>query len=163
MPSPVTGGGVILACAPKGSPVYAFKAGGSGLLTDDALAWKSQERSPVTSDVSTPAFYDGDFFIMKEERVASLSRVEPATGRVKWTAELPGRRKYEASPSAADGKVYIMNFGGEVTVIDAARGEVLGTVAMGEEGDDATRSTIPIAHGRLFIRTNGKLYAVGRP
>lgn len=162
VPSPVTGGGVILACAPKGSPVYAFKAGGSGLLADDAPAWKSPERSPVTSDVSTPAFYDGDFFVMKEERVASLSRVEPATGRVKWTAELPGRRKYEASPTAADGRVYVMNFAGEVAVIDAARGQVLGTVAMGEEGDDATRSTIPVAHGRLFIRTNGKLYAVGR-
>ena len=41
MPSPVAGGGVVLACAPKGSPVYAFKSGAKGTLDDSGLAWKS--------------------------------------------------------------------------------------------------------------------------
>jgi len=41
VPSPVSGGGVVLACAPKGSPVYAFKAGAKGKQDDSVLAWKA--------------------------------------------------------------------------------------------------------------------------
>ncbi|PYI82091.1 MAG: hypothetical protein DME26_18675, partial [Verrucomicrobia bacterium] len=39
VPSPVAGGGVALACAPKGSPVYALKLDSKGTLTDTDLAW----------------------------------------------------------------------------------------------------------------------------
>src|SRR5678815_4944796 len=41
VPSPVTGGGVVLACGPKGSPVFACKAGAKGPQDDSGLAWKS--------------------------------------------------------------------------------------------------------------------------
>ena len=34
--------------------------------------------------------------------------------------------------------------------------------AMGDQGDDMTRSTIVAAHGQLFIRTNKKLYCIGK-
>jgi hypothetical protein len=47
--------------------VYAVKAGGNGVLNDSALAWKSNERE-VSSDVPTPLFYDGDFFILSDGR-----------------------------------------------------------------------------------------------
>ena len=36
-----------------------------------------------------------------------LTRVEAATGKVQWSIELPGRKKYEASPTGADGKLYL--------------------------------------------------------
>ena len=55
-----------------------------------------------------------------------------------------------------------MNFGGDVTVVDAEKGQVLNTIAMGDEGDNQTRSSISIAHGQLFIRTNKKLYCVAK-
>jgi len=89
-------------------------------------------------------------------------RVSPADGKVKWTVEYPGRKKYESSPTGADGKIYTMDFAGNVVVVDMAKGEVLNTVAMGEPGDDMTRSTIAAAHGQLFIRTNSKLFCVGK-
>jgi outer membrane protein assembly factor BamB len=111
--------------------------------------------------VPTPLFYDGDFFILSDGR-KNISRVEPATGNVKWTVALPGRRKFEASPTAADGKIYAMNFAGEVVVVDAANGTILSHIPMGDEGDDLTRSAIPVAAGQLFIRTNHKLYCVGK-
>ena len=159
VPSPVAGGGVVLACAPKGSPVYAIKAGGNGLLKDSAIAWKSDQKREISSDVPTPLFFENDFFILSDVR-KNLSRVDPATGNVKWTVELPGRRKFEASPTGADGKIYLLNFSGEVVVVEAAKGAILSTIAMGEEGDDMTRSTIAVAQGQLFIRTNHKLWCV---
>ena len=161
VPSPVAGDGIILACAPKGDPIYAVKAGASGTLKQDEIAWKSEKQSKVTSDVPTPLFYDGDFFVLSDNRKA-LSRVEPKTGNVKWSIETPGRKKYEASPTAADGKIYIMNFAGDVSVIDAAKGEILRTIPMGDEGDDMTRASIPIAQNQLFIRTNKRLYCIGK-
>ncbi len=33
---------------------------------------------------------------------------------------------------------------------------------MGDEGDDMTRSSIVTASGQLFIRTNRKLYCIGK-
>jgi len=160
VPSAVAGDGIILACAPKGSPVYAIKAGGSGALGDSAVAWKSDQQRAVSSDVPTPLFYQGDFFVLSDLR-KSLSRIEPRTGQVKWSLETPGRAKYEASPTGADGKIYLMNFKGEVVVVDAGKGEVLRTIPMGDEGDDMTRSSVAVAQGQLFIRTNQKLWCIG--
>lgn len=161
VPSAVFGDGIILASAPKNSPVYALKAGGKGVLTDAAIAWKSDPRENLTSDVATPLFMDGDFFILKEQRGA-LSRVEPKSGKIKWSVPLPGSKKYEVSPTGGDGKIYCMNFAGDVVVVDAAQGAILNATPMGEAGDDMIRSSISISQGRLFIRTNGKLYCVGK-
>lgn len=159
--SPAAGAGIVLACAPKGSPVYAIAAGANGKLSDGDFAWKGDPQQGVTSDVPTPLFYDGDFFIWSDVK-KSLARVEPKNGNVKWTVKIPGSSKFEASPAGADGKVYGMNFKGEVVVVDASKGEILSTAAMGEEGDDSTRSSIAIAAGQLFIRTNSKLFCVGK-
>jgi outer membrane protein assembly factor BamB len=88
--------------------------------------------------------------------------VKPATGEILWTLELPGRKKYETSPTGADGKVYIMNFGGDVLVVDADTGKVVHQAAMGEDGDDATRSSIAASNGQLFVRTNSRLFCIGK-
>jgi outer membrane protein assembly factor BamB len=160
VPSPVAGSGVVLACAPKNDPVYAIRLGGNGQLDDSAIAWKSEAKS-VTSDVPTPAFAEGDFFIQSETR-RMIWRVSPENGRVKWAVELPGRKRYEASPTVVDGKIYTMDFGGNVVIVDATKGEVINTIAMGESGDDNTRSSIAVAHGQIFIRTDSKLFCVGK-
>lgn len=161
VPSPVAGDGVILVCAPKKDPVYAVKAGGSGNLGPAGLLWNSSENREVTSDVPTPLFYQGDFFVLSDG-AKNLARVEPKTGKVKWMTPTPGRAKYEASPTGADGKIYLQSFAGEVVVVDARDGKILSSVMMGEAGDNETRSTVVAAYGQLFIRTNTKLYCVGK-
>ncbi len=163
VPSPVAGDGVVLLCAPKNSPVYALPTDKSGQLRDSELFWVSRNERNITSDVPTPAFYDGDFFILSKNRRA-LTRVEPKSGKAKWSTRLKSRKKLEASPLAADGKIYLLNFDGEVTVVNAAKGDVLSVIPMEDKdklGEDAIRSSIIAAHGKLFIRTNSKLYCVG--
>lgn len=161
VPSPVAGDGIILACAPKKDPIYAVNAGGTGTLKDDSLAWISDDAEDVASDVPTPAFYDGDFFVLNDLR-GKLSRVVPKTGKVKWSIKTPGRRKYEASPLAADGKIYLVNFDGQVSIVNADDGEILNTISMAEPAENPVRSTISAAHGNLFIRTSDKLYCIGK-
>jgi outer membrane protein assembly factor BamB len=159
VPSPIASEDVILVCAPKRDPIYAIKAGGAGLLNDRAVAWVSTETRELSSDVPTPAYYQNDFFILSDVRKA-LSRVEPKTGKSKWSIELPGQYKYEASPLAADGKIYLMNFAGDVLVINAENGEIISKIPMGSGSDNLTRSAIVAAHGQLFIRTNSELYCI---
>ena len=162
VPSPVAGGGVVLACAPKRGPVFAIAAGKSGLLDRQAVVWETDSPSKVSADVPTPAFYDGDFFIMNDIQ-RTLSRVDARTGKVKWQLAMPGRGKYEASPLAADGKIYLIDFLGEVAVVDAGKGELINKVSMDDPADDeVVRSSVVAAHGQLFIRTTRRLYCVGR-
>ena len=160
VPSVVTGGDVLLASAPKGAPIYAFKPGGKGQLDDSCVAWKSQERE-VSTDVATPLFYQGKFYVLNGER-RTIARVDPATGKADWIGDLESRIKIESSPVGADGKIYFQNFRGEVFVVAAAdQFKLLHKAAMGDEEDDQTRASIAAAQGELFIRTAHKLYCVG--
>jgi outer membrane protein assembly factor BamB len=161
VPSPVAGNGIILACAPKGSPVYAFKAGAKGTQTDSVLAWKSSERE-VSSDVATPLFYKGKFYILRGEQRPTISRVDPTTGKVEWMGEIENRTKIESSPTGADDKIYFQNFHGDVFVVGTGDSfKLISTVPMGDEGDSQNRSSIAAAAGQLFIRTGHTLYCVG--
>jgi len=162
VPSPVAAGNIVLACAPKNDPIYAIRVKGTGVYDDRSIAWVSRDIKEVSSDVPTPAYYDGDFFVLSDLR-QHLSRVEPQTGKVKWSIETPGRRKYEASPLAADGKIYIIDHSGEVAIVNAANGDILKQIPMDKpSGQQFVRASITAAHGQLFIRTTNKLYCVGK-
>jgi len=160
IPSPVSGAGVTLICGPKGEPVYAFKLGLRGTVDDSALAWKSTERE-VSTDVSTPLFYNGRFFVLNTDR-KTLARVDPSNGRVEWMGDLGSRAKIEASPTGADGKIYFQNHSGEAFVVSAGNEfKILHWTRMGQSDDRDTRSSIAVSGGNLFIRTDGTLYCVG--
>jgi len=160
VPSPVAGGGVALACAPKGSPIYAVKLGQKGNLDDTAISWKSPERD-ISSDVSTPLFYQGRFYVLNSDK-KSMACVEPS-GKVVWNAPLNSKAKIEASPTAGDGKIYVMSHSGEVFVVAAGpEFKLLHTVSMADAGERDLRSSIAISQGELFIRTGSKLYCVGK-
>ena len=179
VPSPATDGKVILACGPKNAPVYAIKAGGRGTLThQQALAWQSHvqptedpaEAAPtknerdLTTDVPTPLLYGGKFYILNGTK-RKLLCVEPSDGSVIWSGDLGGRSVFQASPTAADGKIYVMNFDADVCVIQAGGAEfkLLHKESFKDDGDDTRhRSSISVSQGNLFVRTGTKLYCVGR-
>lgn len=165
VPSPVVGDGVALVCAPKNSPVFAMSLDSKG--TDVKPLWTSDPKA-VTTDVSTPAFYKGKFYVLDSNR-RSLSCVEPKTGKVIWTGDTGSKSKFESSPTVADDKVYMTNFWGDVYVAKAGGDafELLSLNEMGNgtkpNGDAAScRSSIAISNGCLFIRTQDKLYCIGQ-
>lgn len=162
VPSAVVGGGVALACAPKKEPVYAIKldAKNKGMLGDDAIAWKSDSKV-ASSDVSAPLFYDGRFYILDSDRKA-LTCLAP-DGKVFWRGEIPSKAKFECSPTGADGKVYMLNHRGEVSIAKAGgdQFELLHQVDMGTGGEKDNRANIAVSQGRILVRTNKKLWCVG--
>lgn len=118
----------------------------------------------MSSDVCTPLLYEGKFYVLNGERATkTLARVDPATGKADWIGEIPGRAKIESSPTGADGKIYFQNFRGEVFVVAADKEfKVLHTTQLADAGEDRLRSTIVPAYGNLFIRTDRKLYCIGK-
>jgi outer membrane protein assembly factor BamB len=163
VPSPVAGDGVVLVCAPKKQPVYAFKPDKGADLVWKSEGQISNNKDILTSDVATPLYYEGKFFVVYGEgRDKTIAACEPKTGKILWTTDLNSSKLVRCSPTAADGKIYLQNHGGEVYVLESKSGKILHRTEMGESRDDQIRSSIAIAGNQLFIRTNTKLYCVGK-
>ena len=160
VPSPVIGDGVILVCAPKKAPIFAVSSKLSGVHDGkDGLVWDSTENPELTSDVPTPAFYKGHFYVLSDLR-KTLCKVDPKSGEIRWSLPLPGKYKWRSSPSVGDDKIYFMNHNGEVLVVSVKDGKILNHAKMGGTYDDNTRSSIALAGNQLFIRTNENLYCI---
>jgi outer membrane protein assembly factor BamB len=153
--SAVAGAGLVFCSPPKngthGESFYAVKPGDG---TEPAkLAWKSGD---VTTDVCVPLFYQNQLYVLNGDRF-TLTCLDPATGEKKWSTDLGRGKVFRASPLGADGKIYCMNEGADVTVVSAADGKVLSKQSLGT--DAPTRSSIVAAEGEVFVRTGDHLYA----
>ncbi len=158
VPSPVAGKGVALACAPKKSPVYAVDMKTSKLL------WKSEDKE-VSSDVCTPLFYKGYFYVLNGEfKEKRLSCIDPRSGKVRWTGNIGSRAKIEASPTAADGKIYFQDHTGKVFVVaaDPDKFTLLHQVEFADRTVRNQRSSLALANNRLFLRSRETLYCLGK-
>ena len=155
--SPVSAAGLAIACGPKKEPVVAFRTDLKGDITQTGVAWTFDERK--TPDVCTPAFYDGKLFVLDGDS-QTLTCLDPKTGAKKWQGNLGDRATVRSSPTAADGKLYIVNEKG--TVIICGTGDefkVLGSIPMGDA--EGTRASIVVSNKHLLIRTTQNLYCVG--
>ncbi|MFM7605106.1 MAG: PQQ-binding-like beta-propeller repeat protein, partial [Prosthecobacter sp.] len=160
VPSPVVGDGMAIVCAPKNSPVFAMPLDAKG---ETQPVWQTEPKG-VTSDVPTPAFYKGKFYVLDGGKKL-LSCLEPKTGKVLWTGELGGKTKFESSPTVADDKVYCINFWGEVYVAKANcdQFELLSVNEMGNGSKpngnaESVRASVSVSDSSLFVRTQDKLY-----
>ena len=134
-------------------PLLALRAGGRGDVTSSHLLW-STVNGP---DVPTPVT-DGKYFYVINDR-GIVWCLDAKTG-----AEIYGQQRikpgtYSGSPVLADGKIYITNEDGLTTVIAAGpKFEVLAENAL----NDYTLSSPAISDGRIYIRTSGFLYSIGK-
>ena len=157
--SPIIGEGLIFGCRPKGHGLFAIKTGGSGILTDDHIAWKFDGPTP---DCSTPLFYKGHLYVldgMKHGKVVTC--LDPKTGQQLWQGKIGGKGPWRASLTASDGKIYCINETGEVVVLAAGdkQFKILFQTLIKEK---PIHSSIAIANGHLFIRTAKNLYCIGK-
>ena len=158
VPSAVSAAGLAIVCGPKKEPAIAFRTDLKGDITEKGVAWVFDEKK--TPDVCTPLFYEGKLFLLDGDS-QTLTCLDPKTGQKKWQGQLGERVVIRASPTGADGKIYIVNEKGTVFVCGAGdEFKVLATIPMG--GAEGTRSSVAISDGQLFIRTTEKLFCVGK-
>ena len=134
----------------KKKQIIALKLGGSGALTEDAVAWREAKGSP-----SKPSLIlDGDYvYAVDDKGIASC--FEAKTGKTMWSERVGG--DYSASPLIAEGRIYCFSENGSVTVIAAAPE----FKKLGEGKFDDGFMAAPAVSGKaLFVRTKSALYRV---
>jgi outer membrane protein assembly factor BamB len=120
-------------------------------LQDRKVLWRYKRGLPY---VPSPLLYQGVLYSVRTGGI--ITALDPQNGQVLKEGRSPEAiGDYFASPVAADGKIYVANADGKVSVLKAARNwEFLAINYLSE-----SISASPAIAGRaLFIRTYSKLY-----
>ena len=149
--SPVTHNDIVVAPT-RERPMLILKAGGRGDVTTSHKLWEFHNGP----DVPTPVT-DGTYLYVVNDRGIAYC-LELASGKTIYGPERLTPGTYSASPVLADGKIYITNEDGIVSVYRAGpKFEILSENKM----DDYTLSSIAVKDGQLFLRTRNWLWVIG--
>jgi outer membrane protein assembly factor BamB len=145
-------GRIFLSRGYRNSDYMAIRPGGRGDVTASHVDW----RTPAgASYVPSIVYYQGLLYMTNEVGVVTCA--DARTGERVWRHRLSG--VFFASPVAGDGKVYLVSETGETFVLRAGREpHVLATNDLG----DRFLASPAISGGRLFLRSDTTLFAIGR-
>jgi len=152
--SPLIVGDMIIAPS-RVNPMAALRPGGSGTV---AAAWTFQ-RGP---DVPTPVS-DGTYLYVVDDR-GVVHCLDPKTGAVVYGPERLPSESYSASPTLADGKIYVTGEVTGTTVVfkTGPKFELLASNSLNDACSPYCLSTVAVSQGQLFIRTSANLWAIGQ-
>jgi len=155
VPSPVVKDGMIFA-ATRVQPFTAYRAGGSGDVTDSHMAWQYTERN--APDVPTPVS-DGEHLFLVSD-AGEVTCLDAKTGKKLGEADTKLGR-VSASPLLAEDRLYIVGETGETVVLSAT--PELKPLAENELEGQYTLSSPAAVDGHLLIRSGPVLYCIGTP
>ena len=107
-----------------------------------------------TPHVPTPLVYKDWLFLWSDQGIATC--LDKGTGKVLWQKRVGGN--YFSSPICIDGKIYCVDRDGKVVVIAASNRYEL--VAKNDLLDPS-KATPAVSDGRMYIRTEAKLFSIG--
>ena len=149
--SPVVHDGVIYAPT-RVRPMLALRPGGRGDVLETHVLWRTDDGPDVPTPVS-----DGEYLYVVNDR-GIVFVMDAKTGEPVYGPQRLRRGTYSASPVLADGKIYVTNEDGVTSVFrDGPEFELLAE----NDFDDYCLSSPAISDGQIFIRTTGRLYAIG--
>jgi outer membrane protein assembly factor BamB len=98
---------------------------------------------------------DGLLYLWTDSGIVTC--VDAATGKVHWRERVGG--EYYSSPLWIEGRVYCISKRGQIVVLAASRKfEVLARMELGEK----TFATPALADGVMYLRTQTRLYSLGK-
>jgi outer membrane protein assembly factor BamB len=165
VPTPVVSDGLVYVANAHGplSPVYAVKNTAQGDITPPSPEVTSNEHivwsvARAGGYMCTPLVYQGLVYIATYGGV--ISAFDAKTGERKYQERLlkDASSAFTSSPVANDGRVFIAGEDGQVIVFKA--GGVFERIATNDMGATVL-ATPAISDGRLLIRTQGQLVAIG--
>ncbi len=152
IPSAVFAGDAIyLSRGYRNSDVLAIRPGGRGDVTATHVRWRIPNGA---SYVPSILHYQGLIYMTNEVGVVTCA--EAATGQPLWRGRLDG--VFFASPVAGDGKIYFVSETGETFVLRAGRKQ---EVLARNQLDERLLASPAISGGRIFLRGDGVLFAIG--
>jgi outer membrane protein assembly factor BamB len=154
IPSPVANSETVFVSAGFPAKIaMAITLGGTGDLAE-TVAWKYEKG---TAYVPSPILY-GDYLYLTTDR-GILTCLDAKTGQVKYEGgRVPIPATFTASPVAVDGKILLTSEDGDTFIVKAGpTHEIIGTNTIGEP----VYASPAIADGRIYIRSEKNLYAIG--
>jgi outer membrane protein assembly factor BamB len=116
--------------------------------------WRAKRGLPA---IASPLLLDGILYLVKSGGM--LTTIDALSGKELGFQRLEeAGGEYDASPVAADGKLFLASQEGRVTVLAAGpEPKVLSSCELGE----TIHATPAIGGGALFVRTDAALYCFG--
>ena len=153
--SPVWADGVIFASVGQGGngmSCVAVRPGSADGRTKPELAWEQSKRIPY---VPTPVAVGPNFYYLTDGGLVSC--VKASSGDKPWADERGPGAAY-SSPVCVNGRLVLLSRDGTLMTCTAGeKFEALGRMSLGEE----CQTTPAVADGRLIVRTNTRLIAIG--
>jgi len=135
------------------SEAIAVKPGGIGNISTTHVLWRNARGIPRNA---SPLYYRGLLYLAKDGGVMTVLNAK--TGETVRQLRLAGRGKYFSSPVAGDGKIYVLDDRGTLTVL-AASGQMKQLHT--DDFNEPVLATPAMADGRIYIRTTKTLYCFG--
>lgn len=153
VPSTVVGDGLVFTAGGWGGreSIKAFRLGDKGDLQTSNLIWEQKRGVPK---VPSMLFLQPHLFAVTDGGIATC--LHAATGEIVWQERLGGN--HSASPVSAAGRLYFVGDNGQATVI--AAGPEFKILAKNPL-DQKVQASPAISQGRIFIRTEKHLFAIG--
>ncbi len=162
IPTPFTYDGLLYLDGGAGGILAAVRPGAAGDITlaKDAksskdVAW-SEPRAGTY--LPTPVAYNGGIYVLTEKGI--LSRFDARAGKLSYKTRLDvDAGFFTSSPWAYNGKVFCLSEEGKTFVVEA--GETF-RLLRSNPLDEMAQATPAIAGDRLLLRTESKLYSIGK-
>lgn len=149
-PSPVVAGELVLVIEPR-RHLTALRLDGSGDVTKTHVAWRHEGGVP---DIPSPLATAEEVYLVSTE--GRLHILKTATGEILYKTSLKGR--YRASPTLADGNLYLFDTAGVGRVYRWREGwSEVGGGAIGEE----VSATPAFGNGNIYVRGAEHLVCIG--
>ena len=163
-PTPVFSGDLIVVASGRRpeAPIFVIRAGalgditlGAGQSSSKNIAWSKKARG---SYMPTPLIYGDYLYVLSNQGVFDCYDLK--TGADIYRERIPHHGSgFSASPVAADGKIYLTSEDGDMFVIKAGpKFETLTTNSIGEP----LMATPAISEGKMFVRSQQHLFAIGK-
>jgi outer membrane protein assembly factor BamB len=156
VPSPVAGDGVVVLSAGYPAKIaLAMRPGGSGDASDRVL-WRYDKG---TAYVPSPILVDGLLYLVTDKGLVSC--LDAKTGKVHYEGgRPPSGTSFMASPVAVAGHLLMSSMDGDTIVLKAGTAhEVVRANSLGEP----IAASPAVAGGRIYIRGEHHLFAIGAP
>ena len=151
VPRPVVGKGLVFISSGYDRPeFYAVKDDGTGDFTESHLGWNMKKAAPLNP---SPLLVGDELYLISDNGIATC--LDAVSGTQHWQERIGGN--FSASPTLADGKIYLLDEEGKTTVIAPGKKyEVLATNTL----EGRTLATPAIVDQAVFLRTDTHLYRI---
>ncbi len=151
VPRPVVGKGLVFISSGYDSPeFFAVRIDGKHDVTESHLAWNMKKASPLNP---SPLLIGDELYLINDNGIATC--VDASTGEQHWQERIGGN--FSASPTIADGRIYLLDEEGTMTIIAPNKDFKL---LASNKLEGRTLATPALVDNAIFLRSDTHLYRI---